>query len=122
MPDESPDDQYKLLVLSNPVTGREEEFNAWYSDQHLGDVLSVDGFVAAQRFTMVDNAKDAAADLKAPNWRYAAIYEIENSDPWATFAALEKKMATGEILISGSLNLAETRLIVLKPITGVVQK
>lgn len=37
-------------VHSNPVPGREDEYNDWYTNQHLSDVLASPGFVAAQRF------------------------------------------------------------------------
>ena len=43
-----------FVILSNPVAGREDEFNEWYTKQHLDDVLKVPGFVAAQRFTAQD--------------------------------------------------------------------
>ena len=31
-----------LVVLTNPVEGREDEYNEWYSGRHLEDVLAVD--------------------------------------------------------------------------------
>ncbi|MGJ3558570.1 hypothetical protein ACR6C2_04830 [Streptomyces sp. INA 01156] len=32
-----------LLVLSDPVEGREDEYNEWYSGQHLGETLQTRG-------------------------------------------------------------------------------
>ena len=40
---------YHLIVFSRPTPGREDEFNKWYSDQHVGDLLKVPGIVAGQR-------------------------------------------------------------------------
>lgn len=37
-----------LLVQTNSVAGREDEFNRWYSETHLADVLAVPGGVRAQ--------------------------------------------------------------------------
>lgn len=32
-----------LLAFSNPLDEREEEFNSWYNDIHLDNVLKVPG-------------------------------------------------------------------------------
>lgn len=61
-----------FVVMSDPVPGREDEYNAWYGDRHLADVLALDGFAAAQRFAFVPTDFSAAA----PH-RYLALYEIE---------------------------------------------
>ena len=37
------------MVKSNPVAGKEDAYNRWYSDVHL-PVLRIDGFQTAQRF------------------------------------------------------------------------
>src|SRR5690606_19186746 len=51
---------YAYVVLSNPVPGRDQEYNDWYSNRHLADVVAVPGFVSAQRFRLVDpEAEDA---------------------------------------------------------------
>ncbi len=63
-----------MLVLTNPVEGREDEYNEWYNHTHLGEVLGVEGFVAAQRFEI--NALSEGGPFK-----YLAIYEIEADDP-----------------------------------------
>lgn len=39
-----------LVVLTEPVEGREDEYNIWYSNNHFDDVLKAAGFGAAQRF------------------------------------------------------------------------
>jgi hypothetical protein len=39
-----------MVVGSNPVNPEQEaEFNRWYVEDHLGDVLAVAGFTAARR-------------------------------------------------------------------------
>jgi hypothetical protein len=65
-----------LIVFTEAHEGREGDFNSWYDDIHLSDVLSVDGYVSAQRYVMAEEqAKGFKAD-SAPG-RYLAIYEIE---------------------------------------------
>lgn len=74
--------KYALLVHTNAAQGRDDEFNEWYDNVHLGEVLEVEGFTAAQRFALQD--PNAPADAR----RYLAIYEMETDDPQATLAAL----------------------------------
>ena len=40
--------RHVFAVLTNPVEGREDEFNAWY-DRHLHDILRLTGLVSAFR-------------------------------------------------------------------------
>jgi hypothetical protein len=35
-----------MLVLVNAKDDRDDEFNRWYEDVHLNDILAVPGFVA----------------------------------------------------------------------------
>jgi len=60
-----------LVVLSKPVPGRDEEFNNWYTERHLGDVLALDGFVAARRFRFIPSR---LTRQEPP--AYMAIYEV----------------------------------------------
>ena len=39
--------RYMFLGLTNATEGRDDEFNDWYDNRHLPDVLAVEGFVAA---------------------------------------------------------------------------
>jgi hypothetical protein len=61
-----------LVVLTNPVEGREDEYNAWYSEQHLDDVLAAAGFEAAQRFRFAGSKLS-----RNPAAQYLAIYEVD---------------------------------------------
>jgi hypothetical protein len=61
-----------LVVLSRPVPGREAEFNRWYTERHLADVLGLDGFVAARRYEFVPSRLSGSVDHP-----YMAIYEVE---------------------------------------------
>ena len=63
-----------LITQSNAVEGRDEEFNEWYDTRHIPDVLSLPGFVAAQRFLLADLERNASSAF-----RYLTIYEIEGS-------------------------------------------
>ncbi len=73
--------RYKLLVATNAVAGRDDEFNNWYNNQHIPDALEVPGYVAAQRFALAGVQMPGAP---ASPWRYLAIYDIETNDLKAT--------------------------------------
>jgi hypothetical protein len=58
-----------LIVRSNVVPNMEEEYNRWYNEVHLRDMLSVPGVLTARRYvSLVDEPK------------YAAVYELESED------------------------------------------
>jgi hypothetical protein len=72
---------YIQTVVTAPVVGREDEFNRWYDDSHLPEVLQVPGFVAGRRYALTGPGS-------ADGSRFLAIYEIETEDLAATLAAL----------------------------------
>lgn len=67
--------KHVLLVFTDPKPGREEEFNSWYDDVHVPDVLGVSGFRAAQRFVAEPGMRGEESAH-----RYLAIYEIDDDD------------------------------------------
>jgi hypothetical protein len=103
---------YTLVVMSGPVEGREDEYNDWYSNQHLGDVLNVKGFTAARRFL--------AAKGHAASPPYMALYDIETDDPEALLAELTKHAGTPAMPISTAMDAANTSLTLYAAITPLV--
>lgn len=63
--------KFKMLILSNPVADRDDEFNRWYDDVHLGDVFKVRGVVGAERYRF----------KSGEGWKYLAIYDLDCEDP-----------------------------------------
>ncbi|MCD0449124.1 hypothetical protein LO762_07965 [Actinocorallia sp. API 0066] len=92
--------QYTYIVLTNPVEGREDEYNDWYDNTHLHDALRIPGFVAAQRFELADAQR---AEPPHP-WKYLAIYELEIDDPQKTVDALAAAYNTPDMIISEALS------------------
>jgi hypothetical protein len=76
--------EFQMIVLTNPVAGQEEEFNAWYDAVHLRDVMAVPGIVGARRFRAVSKG----------DWHYAAIYDLECEDPQAVMAEIQARWKT----------------------------
>ncbi|WP_298176953.1 DUF4286 family protein [Saccharomonospora sp.] len=82
---------YLFLVQSDPLPGREDEYNDWYTNQHLHDVVAVPGFVSAQRFRLADYQREGNPE---PAYRYIALYEIEGPLEEA-LSALDEARAVG---------------------------
>jgi hypothetical protein len=62
-----------MVVLSNSNPARDAEFNSWYNDVHIVEVVKdLDGFESAQRFEL------AAEQIEeSTQYRYLAIYRIK---------------------------------------------
>jgi hypothetical protein len=88
-----------LVVLTNPVEGREDEYNDWYTGRHLDDVLATEGFKAAQRFQWVPSR----LSRDAPH-RYLAIYEVDEDSRERAEAALLKAANTEAMPISDAMD------------------
>jgi hypothetical protein len=73
-----------LVVETDPVAGREDEWTAFYDDVHIPEILErVPGFKAATRFRRPDGGPGASKDHG-----YLTIYEIEADEPGAALEAL----------------------------------
>ncbi|MNQ99469.1 hypothetical protein D3C85_1152050 [compost metagenome] len=102
--------RYNFLMICNPVAGREVDFNEWYTNQHLPDVLRVPGFIGAQRFQV-------AGETTLPG-QYITIFEIETDDPAATLGQLQHLAGTPEMPISDALDVTSVSGTLLAPITA----
>lgn len=94
--------KYCFVVFTTPVEGTDDEFNAWYNEQHLQDVLQVPGFVAAQRMRIPDDATGLPG-------KYLALYQIETDDPNECLARLRAAVGTPAMLLSPTLDLSKVR-------------
>jgi hypothetical protein len=75
------------IVFSHlPEAVTDEEFCEWY-DAHLPEILSIPGFVSAQRFRLEPVVVDAVEPV---SYRYLALYEIEG-EPETLLAEMEKR-------------------------------
>jgi hypothetical protein len=91
---------YKLVVFSDSTEeGNEGEYNDWYTNQHLKDVVAVPGFVSAQRFKLKQLVMGGFKN------KYMAIYNIESDDPQKVMDAMMERRGTEAMLISDSLDV-----------------
>jgi hypothetical protein len=74
--------------LTSPVEGQDDEYNRWYNESHIPEILSVPGIVSARRFKT-----KLVLGPGVPSWKYVCIFEVETEDLGGTLKALGK--ATG---------------------------
>jgi len=91
--------RYVFAVHSNPVAGREQEYNDWYSNRHLDDLLACSGVTAARRLTLADQQ---IREGPQP-FNYLALYEIETDDPQNFFDELSSRIGTDQMPRSTAL-------------------
>jgi hypothetical protein len=58
-----------LLTMTEPPAAMEEEFNAWYDDEHMAERLAIPGFRSALRWV---------TDCKPGEGKYLATYELDS--------------------------------------------
>ncbi len=61
--------KHLVIVLTEPVEGREAEFNDYYEIFHLEEVLATTGWTSAQRFKLSDQ-QGMACPLRYLRQRY----------------------------------------------------
>lgn len=70
-----------LLTLTEPPAAMEEEFNAWYDQEHLAERLAIPGFRSATRWV---------ADVPPGQGKYLATYELDSLQVLFSGAYLER--------------------------------
>ena len=108
--------KYNLIALTNPIEGRDAEFNDWYTNVHLADVLKLPGVTAAQRYKLAD-----VQHRPGPfEWSYMAVYEIDIDDISETLAALKSVSGTKHMPLSPALS-PERMVWIYQPLSDRVE-
>jgi hypothetical protein len=95
----------RMVVLTNFAAGREQEFNRWYDEVHVPEVLEIGPIVACQRFKIVDS------QMMPQTHSYLAIYEFEGSAKEALEAL---QAASGSMDMSDALQ--DPHLCMIEPV------
>lgn len=99
-----------LLVFSNPVEGREDEYNTWYDEVHLDDVQRIPGVAGAARYEL---DPVGATEDSAPTHRYLAVYELDGESA-DVLAELMKRAGGPDLQLSDALDLSTIGMTVWK--------
>ena len=110
--------RYVSIALTNPVEGWEQEFNEWYDNRHVPDVLALPGCVSAQRFKFTG--------VQMPNrpcpFEYLAVYEFETDDLEAAVAATVARGGTAAMPRSDAVNPDMFLTMIYEPIGPKTEK
>jgi hypothetical protein len=99
--------RYRWLVFTNCLPGADVEFNRWYDEIHVPDLLRVPGIVGVQRshvaesqIIMLANGDLAPGGANHVPFRYVAVYELETEDPKAVLDEVRARADTPAMEIS----------------------
>ena len=97
-----------ILVLTEPTEGKEDEFNDYYENTHLDEVIETAGWQTAQRFKLVDEAGESCP------LPYLAAYSVDAEDSAEILKTLNETRPQREQ--SDALNMRTGRAWVFKEI------
>jgi hypothetical protein len=87
---------YYYFVFTNAAPGAEDEYNKYYDRQHAPDVVSIPGFVTAQRFVA---AEPPLRNSPVPS-KYLIVYKVVTNDLPAVQVEVTRRIKSGETIIS----------------------
>jgi hypothetical protein len=98
--------RHVIAVLSEPVEGKEDEFNDWYENTHIDEVLSSAVVASGERFRL---SAERGAKCPLP---YLAFYEVEAESGEAAIKRLEE--SRGERQQSDAFNFRSSAMWVFE--------
>ena len=90
--------KYVMVVQSRAKEGRDDEYNEWYDNQHLADILALPGVKSGRRFDF------EMAMMGDPGLPYLALFEIETDDINMLLGAMGKAAEDGSMAQSDALD------------------
>jgi hypothetical protein len=102
-------DRTICFVYTQPVPGREAEFDEWYDGQHLHDVARIPGVRSAKRYDAVETEPEGGEPA-----RCLAVYSIE-AEPQEFVRELRSRWGTDQMPTSDALDLKSVSMTFWKP-------
>lgn len=99
---------YFYFVFTRPKAGQDDEFNKWYSERHIHDLVAIPGIVAAQRFRLLDLA------IAEKTSDYLAIYEFSDVD--LAIAGIAERRGTDRMPSTEAIDRDSSKGVVFKPL------
>ena len=63
-----------MIVFTNALPGEDDEFNRWYDERHVTDVLEQGPFTSVRRYRLADHQLGGEAP-----YRYLPLYDVEDN-------------------------------------------
>ncbi len=105
--------KYSFVVRTNCTPGDEVEFNKWYDEVHIPDLLRIPGVVGAYRGHLASAQSDPEVlvrSKKGQEYEFLAIYKFDTDDVAGILAEIKKRSRTPEMMISDTLGEASPLL------------
>ncbi len=96
--------RYVMVVQSNAMPGRDDDYNEWYDTIHFADICAIPGVTGGRRF------EHALTAMGTPGQPYLSIFEIETDDPAAILAEMHQRGADGRMRLSDALDPGSTAM------------
>jgi hypothetical protein len=110
--------KYTFLAFTNPTSGKEDEYNKWYDEHHMIDVINVPGFVSARRFRLAP--KQFQFNTVPPAYRYLAQYEIETDDVEGTLQEVVNRAGGADMVMVDAIDMSTLSAPLYEEITPVI--
>jgi hypothetical protein len=105
-----------LMTFSDPVEGKETEYDDWYQNVHLPQVCEIPGIRSAQRFQLIDTGNRESAGP-----RNVAVYQLDD-DPQQVFGEMIARARSGALDASTSIDQSTVSVTLWRangaPVTG----
>jgi hypothetical protein len=95
--------RYVMLVFANPIPGKEAEFNDWYTNTHMGDLVQLPGWMGAQRFRIITSVMPRLS-VAGYSHGYLIIWDLEDNDANAALARMTAAIAGGKSRLGAAFN------------------
>jgi hypothetical protein len=107
--------QYRLMAVTNAQPGREAEFERWYDEQHLPDLMKVPGVIGAQRFRTV-------AGMEGPlTWRFVTLYTLDTEDLAGVMQELGRRINTPDMPLTDAGDFSAGGAVMVELVGGIGQ-
>lgn len=106
---------FHYVVLTSAKPGRMADFEQWYDNQHLQDVVAVPEIVSAKRYRLLNSITDG---VEPAPWSSLAIYVMDTDDPEGLARKLSAMAGSEAMVVSDSL--ADDRLKIVAQLVAEV--
>ena len=96
--------RFAMMVQSKAHPGQEDEYNRWYDDVHLPELLQIPGVLSGTRYSALDTGM-----FPGPDAPYMAVYEIEADDAQSFLANFAKRSSEGSP-VSPAMDMSSIKL------------
>jgi hypothetical protein len=95
--------RYVMLVFANPIPGGEVEFNDWYTNTHMGDLVQLQGWMGAQRFRIVTNVQPRPS-AAGYGHGYLIVWDLEETEANAALSRMTAAISGGKSRLGAAFN------------------